>query len=319
MLWCAKVAKRYLEAGFTSCVGAACAKPRLDVVIRNAINAGQIPGPRYLAASQEITVVGGLGDETLPHLPFPEFSFGVNISGRRRDAQGRAPVPEVRRRLDQAQPLGRQLHAAVAVRDDLDDRRGGRGGDARGAHPRQARHRPRALVRERQAGASSRHRPDLPRELRRRGGARHARGRQGPGLRRARHRDPLRDAARGRGLRRHPGHGHRDGLPGRVGRGARVALEDAPARHPRAAGRRLRLRVHAALPERARPRVLRQVPRLHADGGDPLDHALRRPDHDEAGRARRRSRTATSPTCCSSTATRSPTCRSCATRSGCSR
>ena len=81
VLWCAKVAKRYLEAGFTSCVGAACAKPRLDVVIRNAINAGQIPGPRYLAASQEITVPGGLGDETLPHLPFPEFSFGVNVNG----------------------------------------------------------------------------------------------------------------------------------------------------------------------------------------------------------------------------------------------
>ena len=39
VLWCAKVARRYLEAGFTSCVGAACAKPRLDVVIRNAINA----------------------------------------------------------------------------------------------------------------------------------------------------------------------------------------------------------------------------------------------------------------------------------------
>ncbi|HYP85964.1 amidohydrolase family protein [Variovorax sp.] len=81
VLWCAKVARRYLQAGFTSCVGAACAKARLDVVIRNAINAGQIPGPRYLAASQEITVLGALGDETLPHLPFPEFSFGVNVSG----------------------------------------------------------------------------------------------------------------------------------------------------------------------------------------------------------------------------------------------
>jgi imidazolonepropionase-like amidohydrolase len=81
VLWCAKVAKKYLQAGFTSCVGAACAKPRLDVVIRDAINAGQIPGPRYLAASQEITVPGGLGDETLPHLPFPEFSFGVNVNG----------------------------------------------------------------------------------------------------------------------------------------------------------------------------------------------------------------------------------------------
>jgi imidazolonepropionase-like amidohydrolase len=81
VLWCAKVAKRYLEAGFTSCLGAACAKPRLDVVTRNAIESGQIPGPRYLAASQEITVLGGLGDETLPHLPFPEYSFGVNVTG----------------------------------------------------------------------------------------------------------------------------------------------------------------------------------------------------------------------------------------------
>ena len=81
VLWCRGIAKRYLEAGFTSCVGAACAKPRLDVVIRNAIESGQIPGPRYLAASQEITVLGGLGDETLPHLPFPEFSFGVNVCG----------------------------------------------------------------------------------------------------------------------------------------------------------------------------------------------------------------------------------------------
>jgi imidazolonepropionase-like amidohydrolase len=81
VLWCAKVEGRYLQAGFTSCLGAACAKPRLDVVTRNAINSGQIPGPRYLAASQEITVPGGLGDETLPHLPFPEFSFGVNVNG----------------------------------------------------------------------------------------------------------------------------------------------------------------------------------------------------------------------------------------------
>ena len=81
ILWCAHIAKRYLDMGFTSCVGAATAKPRLDVVIRNAIESGQIPGPRYLAASQEITVPGGLGDETLPHLPYPEFSFGAIVSG----------------------------------------------------------------------------------------------------------------------------------------------------------------------------------------------------------------------------------------------
>ena len=67
--------------GWTSCVGAAAAKPRLDVVIRNAINDGTIVGPRYLAASQEITVPGGLGDTTQPHLPQPEFAFGAIVSG----------------------------------------------------------------------------------------------------------------------------------------------------------------------------------------------------------------------------------------------
>jgi imidazolonepropionase-like amidohydrolase len=81
VLWCAHIAKRYLDMGWTSCLGAATAKPRLDVVIRDAINAGRIPGPRYLAASQEITVLGGLGDDTMPHLPFKELSFGAIVSG----------------------------------------------------------------------------------------------------------------------------------------------------------------------------------------------------------------------------------------------
>jgi imidazolonepropionase-like amidohydrolase len=80
-LWAAQVAKQYLDHGWTSCVGAATPKPRLDCVIRNAINSGQIPGPRYLAASQEITVTGSLGDDMLPHLPFPEMSFGCVVDG----------------------------------------------------------------------------------------------------------------------------------------------------------------------------------------------------------------------------------------------
>src|SRR4029453_14957874 len=65
-LFAAAAAKTSLSSGFTSCVGAAAAKPRLDVVIRNAINSGQIPGPRYLANSQEIGTVGGLGDVAPP-------------------------------------------------------------------------------------------------------------------------------------------------------------------------------------------------------------------------------------------------------------
>ncbi len=80
-LWSAQVAKQYLDMGWTSCVGAATPKPRLDCVIRNAINSGQIPGPRYLAASQEITVSGSLGDDLLPHLPYPELAFGCIVNG----------------------------------------------------------------------------------------------------------------------------------------------------------------------------------------------------------------------------------------------
>lgn len=81
ILWCVGVAKRYLDMGWTSCIGAAAAKARLDVVLRNAIDAGQFPGPRYLAGSQEITTIGALGDNSLPHLPFPELSFGAVCCG----------------------------------------------------------------------------------------------------------------------------------------------------------------------------------------------------------------------------------------------
>lgn len=38
-------------------VGAASAKQRLDMVIRNAINSGTIPGPRYLANGQEVCLI----------------------------------------------------------------------------------------------------------------------------------------------------------------------------------------------------------------------------------------------------------------------
>ena len=58
----ARHAKLILDCGFTSCFSAASAKPRLDIVIRNEINAGLLPGPRLRAASPEITASGGLGD-----------------------------------------------------------------------------------------------------------------------------------------------------------------------------------------------------------------------------------------------------------------
>ncbi len=62
-------ARLYLDHGITSCISAASAKPRLDVVIRNAIENGEIPGPRLLAATPWLTVTGGLGDMRTQHMP----------------------------------------------------------------------------------------------------------------------------------------------------------------------------------------------------------------------------------------------------------
>jgi imidazolonepropionase-like amidohydrolase len=61
-----------LDHGFTSLVSAAASKARLDVVVRNAIEAGQIVGPRMLAATQEMTPTGNLGDLDQAHFPIPE-------------------------------------------------------------------------------------------------------------------------------------------------------------------------------------------------------------------------------------------------------
>ncbi|CAG8411713.1 unnamed protein product [Penicillium salamii] len=55
----ARSAKCFLDSGYTMCFGAASAKKRLDIVVRDAINAGHIPGPRYLANGQEIARAGG--------------------------------------------------------------------------------------------------------------------------------------------------------------------------------------------------------------------------------------------------------------------
>ena len=70
-----KNAKTMLDQGYTSCHSAAAAKPRLDVVLRNAIDAGDFPGPRTLAASPELTITAGLGDVNLMHMARTTFSI----------------------------------------------------------------------------------------------------------------------------------------------------------------------------------------------------------------------------------------------------
>ena len=78
MLRTARNARRMLDAGFTSCFSAAAAKPRLDIALRNAIDNGDFPGPRTLAASPEMTVSAGLGDVRLYHMYRENFAVVCN-------------------------------------------------------------------------------------------------------------------------------------------------------------------------------------------------------------------------------------------------
>jgi imidazolonepropionase-like amidohydrolase len=67
-----------LDSGFTALVGAAAAKPRLDVAVRNAIEAGYVKGPRFLAASPELTVTGGFGDSRSMHSDVDVAAFSCD-------------------------------------------------------------------------------------------------------------------------------------------------------------------------------------------------------------------------------------------------
>ena len=67
--------KLMLESGFTSLYSAASSKFRLEVAIRNAIDAGQVPGPRMRAASPELVATGGLGDERQYHMHHQGFEL----------------------------------------------------------------------------------------------------------------------------------------------------------------------------------------------------------------------------------------------------
>lgn len=76
-------AKRLLELGFTA-VRDLGSRANIGVTVRDAINLGQIPGPRVLAAGNIITTVGGLLDGHPSHL-FDggryKYGHGTTISG----------------------------------------------------------------------------------------------------------------------------------------------------------------------------------------------------------------------------------------------
>ncbi len=79
-------AKLLLDSGFTSVHSAASSKPRTEIVVRNEIDAGRIPGPRFKACSPEITSTGGLGDERQLHMHHESIEIIVDGADEMRRA-----------------------------------------------------------------------------------------------------------------------------------------------------------------------------------------------------------------------------------------
>jgi len=60
-------ARTMIDSGFTGVVGAGSPKLRSEIVIRNEIDAGRIPGPRLMASTPTLTATGGLNDNAQIH------------------------------------------------------------------------------------------------------------------------------------------------------------------------------------------------------------------------------------------------------------
>ena len=75
------VAKTYLDHGWTSCVGAAAAKPRLDVVMRNAIDARLDSRPALPREQPGDRHHGRPRRHHPPHVDVRELSFGWVVTG----------------------------------------------------------------------------------------------------------------------------------------------------------------------------------------------------------------------------------------------
>ena len=189
-----------LDHGFTSLVSAAASKPRLDVAVRNAIEAGQIVGPRMLAASQEITPTGNLGDLDQAHFPIPESArVRVHLRRARRVPPCCPSIRTRRRRHLQGECLRRPrlgTHGRRRERD-IDRRRRTCGSRQRRPRPWTACRRPRHQCRLGQDVRPPRGRHHLSRGLGRCRGARHDRVGEGQRLRRPGRRLSLRLPPRG--------------------------------------------------------------------------------------------------------------------------
>ncbi|KAK0119357.1 hypothetical protein ONS95_010809 [Cadophora gregata] len=139
VLLTARSAQCYIDSGYTMCFGAASAKERLDIVIRDAINAGDIPGPRYLANGKEMArrdgdLVAGItayadGPDEMREVIRHHVNLGVDqiklsMSGEQiteiRSAQDcYFTDEETAACVDEAHGLGKRLCAHARARDSV--------------------------------------------------------------------------------------------------------------------------------------------------------------------------------------------------------
>ena len=105
-------AKLLLDCGFTSIYSAASAKPRLDVAVRNAINAGELRGPEDARCQPR----AGRDRRARRRAPAASAPRELRADRRRpgRDPAGRAHLHPRGRRQHQAQRLGRRFLPARA-------------------------------------------------------------------------------------------------------------------------------------------------------------------------------------------------------------
>jgi len=68
-------ARIQLDNGMTAVVSAAAAKPRMDIVLRNEINSGRIPGPRMKACTPQLISTGGPWDARQMHMHHESFEI----------------------------------------------------------------------------------------------------------------------------------------------------------------------------------------------------------------------------------------------------
>ncbi|KAK5081184.1 hypothetical protein LTR05_007978 [Lithohypha guttulata] len=135
----ARSAQTYLDSGYTMAFGAASAKERLDVVIRDAINDGKLPGPRYLANGKEMAVPDGelvpgitafasgpleMRETIRHHVKLGVDTIKLSMSGEQitetRDAQDcYYSHEETAACVDEAHRLGVRLCAHARARDSV--------------------------------------------------------------------------------------------------------------------------------------------------------------------------------------------------------